>query len=855
MTEESNLGGGTSATKSVYLATYSSVAVFELMVRGIACMRRRTDGYINATQVLKIAGIEKAKRTKILEKEILTGEHEKVQGGYGKYQGTWIPLNRAQELSATYNVAHLLEPLLHFDPSTAASVPVAGPRRRPNPNAPAASIYHRQGTGAQQKSAVKGAAATASNGISSQAVALAGPSQQPRFLPLRPPPDLESPNTYPRGTTAEQRDLLSSFSSHSYTPPGAPLANNTGKSKRSADDMQENGVEGEREAKKSRSDTLESSAGLANGKTIAPSPVKDLNALGRITSPTSAWRGARAPTRLNRVSLGPPDALRVLQLNGTRFADRPQTLHEGDEGEKRMRARILQLFVEAKLAEVDPEEGSESPTSNDLAKMNDLLLELRHAASLAGHNLQAEGGDVELPPVVDLKGPPPCVDLVIDDHGHTALHWSAALAKLAHVRMLVSTTSASGGANPHAGNHGGETALQRAVLVSNSYDSSTFPILLHLLSPSLHTRDYRKRTVLHHIALVSALRGRGVAARYYLACVLEYIALHQSGRYAALIDAQDEDGETALSIVARIGNASMVKMLLDVGARKDITNALGLKPSDWGIEELDVDHDDASKTTGAPEKQASDVISSLTKPPKAPVQKSKDVLEQMSAVLSDLSDVFQKEIDDKEEALTVAQAHLQSATRELATRRRRIAEGQARVAEKDEAKLRRVNLVRTLQAELGVGEEEGEAELISRCLQFEKDILQKKSTRMDLDAGPLSSSSLLDQETVFADPKGDDSTVKMRWLRDWYKKHLDSLQARIGDLHQSSQSKLDQCRRVVAMCCGVPENKVEAMLDDLVAAIESIGVEGVDLQRLAGFLSKVNRNPQRIVSSELPIAS
>lgn len=81
--------GGSMTTKSVYLATYSSVAVYELMVRGIACMRRRSDGYINATQVLKIAGIEKAKRTKILEKEILTGEHEKVQGGYGKYQGTW----------------------------------------------------------------------------------------------------------------------------------------------------------------------------------------------------------------------------------------------------------------------------------------------------------------------------------------------------------------------------------------------------------------------------------------------------------------------------------------------------------------------------------------------------------------------------------------------------------------------------------------------------------------------------------------------------------------------------------------------------------------------------------------------
>ena len=52
-------------------------------------MRRRGDSYVNATQILKVAGVEKGRRTKILEKEILPGKHEIVQGGYGKYQGTW----------------------------------------------------------------------------------------------------------------------------------------------------------------------------------------------------------------------------------------------------------------------------------------------------------------------------------------------------------------------------------------------------------------------------------------------------------------------------------------------------------------------------------------------------------------------------------------------------------------------------------------------------------------------------------------------------------------------------------------------------------------------------------------------
>jgi regulatory protein SWI6 len=91
----------------IYNAVYSSVQVrqhiafliisrhasvfqvYECMVRGIAVMRRRADSYVNATQILKVAGVDKGRRTKILEKEILPGKHEIVQGGYGKYQGTW----------------------------------------------------------------------------------------------------------------------------------------------------------------------------------------------------------------------------------------------------------------------------------------------------------------------------------------------------------------------------------------------------------------------------------------------------------------------------------------------------------------------------------------------------------------------------------------------------------------------------------------------------------------------------------------------------------------------------------------------------------------------------------------------
>jgi hypothetical protein len=77
------------------------------MVRGIAVMRRRADSYVNATQILKVAGVDKGRRTKILEKEILPGKHEIVQGGYGKYQGTWFVKHLTTCLVTISNLNHL----------------------------------------------------------------------------------------------------------------------------------------------------------------------------------------------------------------------------------------------------------------------------------------------------------------------------------------------------------------------------------------------------------------------------------------------------------------------------------------------------------------------------------------------------------------------------------------------------------------------------------------------------------------------------------------------------------------------------------------------------------------------------
>lgn len=90
-------------------ATYSGVPVYEMCVlapqplhaslsihrvricKSVAVMRRRSDSWLNATQILKVAGFDKPQRTRVLEREVQKAEHEKVQGGYGKYQGEYSP--------------------------------------------------------------------------------------------------------------------------------------------------------------------------------------------------------------------------------------------------------------------------------------------------------------------------------------------------------------------------------------------------------------------------------------------------------------------------------------------------------------------------------------------------------------------------------------------------------------------------------------------------------------------------------------------------------------------------------------------------------------------------------------------
>ncbi|KAI1098381.1 ANK-repeat protein MBP1 [Jackrogersella minutella] len=125
------------ATGCIYSATYSGVPVYEFQFGGDTkehVMRRRQDNWVNATHILKAAGFDKPARTRILEREVQKDVHEKIQGGYGKYQGTWIPLEAGKSLAIRNNIFDRLQPIFDFVPGNQSPPPA--PRHASKPKAP-----------------------------------------------------------------------------------------------------------------------------------------------------------------------------------------------------------------------------------------------------------------------------------------------------------------------------------------------------------------------------------------------------------------------------------------------------------------------------------------------------------------------------------------------------------------------------------------------------------------------------------------------------------------------------------------------------------------------------------------------
>jgi hypothetical protein len=185
----------------------------------------------------------------------------------------------------------------------------------------------------------------------------------------------------------------------------------------------------------------------------------------------------------------------------------------------------------------------------------------------------------QIPPV--LTNPPYNWDPngIIDDDHHTALHWAAAMGRTRVIKLLLSA-----GARIFEKNGLEQTPLMRSVMFTNNYDLRKFPEVFELLHRSTLNIDKQNRTVFHHIANLALVKGKTHAARYYMEVILSRLADYPQ-ELADVINFQDEDGETALTLAARARSKRIVKALLDHGADPKIRNRDFKSAEDYILED------------------------------------------------------------------------------------------------------------------------------------------------------------------------------------------------------------------------------------------------------------------------------
>ena len=172
--------------------------------------------------------------------------------------------------------------------------------------------------------------------------------------------------------------------------------------------------------------------------------------------------------------------------------------------------------------------------------------------------------------------PPPMPDgwdpnRPVDDAGHTAIHWAAAVADIDTTKELISR-----GASIYAQNLRGMTPLMKAVSYTNNYEQDTFAEMLSILQDTINMIDQRQCTAFHHAVNVMYVREPSRIGRFYTNCLIEK-ARQMAGPKGVeiLVNMTNIDGDTALHMAARAGSRKFIRLLIDNEAYSDIPNKRG----------------------------------------------------------------------------------------------------------------------------------------------------------------------------------------------------------------------------------------------------------------------------------------
>lgn len=178
----------------------------------------------------------------------------------------------------------------------------------------------------------------------------------------------------------------------------------------------------------------------------------------------------------------------------------------------------------------------------------------------------------------------------------------------------------------------------------------------------------------------------------------------------------------------------------------------------------------------------------------------------MTSMIQELSTEFSTEIKAKQDSLDVTQAHLRAATRELSEQRKQIQLCQSRCGELDKVHQRIRNLEKAILDEDHF-DWTGRTDLVGRDgRETAGPAFQWRGPSSTMTGMPGSMDISFSVEPEPPSPTGDSvsTLIRLQRLKHWYMRMEDLMQLRLRSLQGASADKEYQCKKVVALCTGIP---------------------------------------------------
>lgn len=179
--------------------------------------------------------------------------------------------------------------------------------------------------------------------------------------------------------------------------------------------------------------------------------------------------------------------------------------------------------------------------------------------------------------------PSSLLDVSLDGHGKTALHYASTLASA----TLVSNFIELGISSPIRGDAKGESALLAIIQVTNAMEKGNFvEILTQWLWPNVWLFDNKHQSFLHHLVL--GMNKNVKCLKFYTTKILHWVLNNPDKKHnihaltSTMVNAQDtQSGNTALHLAGEHEARWFVYILLLLGANTTLANNMGVKPTDY----------------------------------------------------------------------------------------------------------------------------------------------------------------------------------------------------------------------------------------------------------------------------------